>query len=115
MPSRELADRFLTFAKSTVVFCKSLETDTVTRPLVSQLVRSATSIGANYMEAQNAISRNDFRAKIYICKKESQETIYWLTLLEPLLTKTKISELQTLQQEATEIVKIIQTITNKLA
>ena len=59
-------------------FCRSVKEDNITRPLVNQLVRSGTSIGANYCEANNASSRKDFQNKIFICKKEAQETKYWL-------------------------------------
>ncbi len=48
--------------------------------IISQLLRSATSVGANYHEANAASSKNDFRNKIYICRKEIQETEYWLDL-----------------------------------
>ena len=47
------------------------------------LIRSATSIGANYLEANNASSKKDFTNKIFICKKESEETKYWLKILFP--------------------------------
>ena len=49
--------------------------------LIDQLIRSGTSIGANYTEANGASSRKDFKNKIYICKKEAMETKYWLRLL----------------------------------
>ena len=47
----------------------------------AQFVRSATSIGANYMEANGASSPKDFANKIFICKKEAQETKHWLRML----------------------------------
>lgn len=50
-------------------------------PILSQLIRSVTSIGANYCEANGACSTKDFKNKIYICKKEAKETKYWLNLL----------------------------------
>lgn len=53
----------------------------VTSPIINQLIRSGTSIGANYCEANGASSKADFRNKIYICKKESMETKYWLRML----------------------------------
>jgi len=48
---------------------------------VSQIVRSGTSIGANYVEADGAVSKKDFRHKIGICKKEAKETKYWLRMI----------------------------------
>ena len=77
----DLEERTGKFGENVIRFCKNLLTDTVTKPIVSQLVRSATSIGANYMEANGASSKKDFRNKIFICKKESQETLHWLRML----------------------------------
>jgi four helix bundle protein len=53
----------------------------INTPLINQLVRAATSVGANYMEADGAESRKDFRHKISICKKESEETEHWLRMI----------------------------------
>jgi len=64
-----------------ILLCKKLKQDTITRPLISQLIRSGTSIGANYMEANGASSKKDFINKIFICKKEAQETKHWLKML----------------------------------
>jgi four helix bundle protein len=114
MIKNELEARLVSFSKRTIAFCKCVRLDTISRPLISQLIRSATSIGANYAEAQNAISRSDFRAKVYICKKESQETIYWLDLLETCVLQQYATELLALQQEAAQLTKIFQTITSKL-
>lgn len=77
----DLARRTSTFGKEIILFCKSLQLDTVSRPLVSQIIRSATSVGANYMESQGASSQKDFINKIYICRKEIQETKRWLEML----------------------------------
>lgn len=64
-----------------IEFCRSLLQDTITKPIISQLIRSATSIGANYMEANGASSKKDFRNKIFIRKKEAQETKHWLRIV----------------------------------
>lgn len=69
------------FGKDIILLCRSIKFDLVTTKIIDQLVRSGTSIGANYMEAINASSKRDFKNKIFICKKESQETKYWLTML----------------------------------
>jgi four helix bundle protein len=76
-----LSDRTVKFSKDVLSFCKNEKPTLVTRPLIDQLIRSATSIGANYAEANNAASKTDFKNKIFIAKKESAETKYWLTLL----------------------------------
>ncbi|NLC31601.1 MAG: four helix bundle protein [Candidatus Moranbacteria bacterium] len=57
--------------------------------MLSQLIRSATGIGANYCEANNASSKKDFRNKIFICKKEAQETKYWLRMMAGCLNDRK--------------------------
>ena len=70
----DLEERTAKFGEDIIDFCKSVNQDAIVKPLISQLVRSATSIGANYMEANGASSKQDFKNKIFICKKASQET-----------------------------------------
>ncbi len=67
----DLEERTAKFGESIILFYKSLKIDTILNPLVNQLIRSATSIGANYMEANGASSKKDFQNKIFICKKRS--------------------------------------------
>ncbi len=71
-----LQERTLKFSNEIIKLCKLVKTDIVSKRIVDQLVRSGTSIGANYMEAVNGSSRKDFKNKIFICKKESRETKY---------------------------------------
>ncbi len=76
-----LREKTVVFSRDVIGFCKVEQSTIITRPLIEQLLRSATSIGANYAEADNAASRSDFRNKIFIAKKEAAETKYWLGLL----------------------------------
>jgi len=76
-----LAERTAKFGENIIEFAASLPTTPVNKPLISQVVRSATSIGANYMEADGAESKKDFRHKIGICKKEAKETMHWLRMV----------------------------------
>lgn len=76
-----LEKRTLKFSEDIIILVKMIKRDTINIPLINQLIRSATSIGANYCEATGASSRKDFKNKIYICKKEAKETKYWLNLL----------------------------------
>ena len=76
-----LEERTSNFGGEVILFCRKLSQDTITKPLISQLVRSATSVGANYMEANAASSKKDFKNKIHICKKESQESKHWLHMI----------------------------------
>ena len=108
-----LEERTAIFGESVIQFCKTLNLDTISRPIVSQIIRSATSIGANYMEANGASSRKDFTNKIFICKKEAQETKHWLRMLKTYFSEKK-NEILLLWQEAQELTMIFQKITNSL-
>ncbi len=77
----KLTDRTFLFSKQIVLFAQKFDKGLVNRPIILQLVRSATSIGANFMEADCAESDKDFVHKISICRKEAKETAYWLKLL----------------------------------
>jgi len=77
----DLEERTAKFGEDILDFCKTVNITVITKPLVNQLVRSGTSIGANYMEANGADSKKDFKAKISICKKESKETMHWLRMI----------------------------------
>ena len=90
-----------------------MKLDVISGPLINQLVRSGTSIGANYMEANAASSRKDFANKIFICKKEAQETKHWLRMLAKCLPDRK-EELRKLWSEVQELTLIFQKITSTL-
>lgn len=77
----DLEERTAVFGEAVVRYAKSIPVNEVTKPLISQLVRSATSIGANYCEANDAESKKDFRHKIGLCRKESKETKHWLRMI----------------------------------
>lgn len=109
----DLEERTAKYGEAIIDFCRSVPQDVVTKPLVSQLIRSGTSIGANYMEANGASSRKDFKNKIFICKKEAQETKHWLRMLAKALSDKK-NAIRPLWQEAQELTLIFQKITNTL-
>ena len=94
-------------------FVKSMQKSLVMNPLVNQIVRSATSIGANYMEANQASSRKDFRNKIYICKKEANETKHWLRMISR-ANPEKADECRKLWGEAQELTLIFSKIVTSL-
>jgi len=81
------------------------------RSVVDQLTRSSASIGANYAEACNAVSKLDFRNKVYIAKKEAAETRYWIDLCMEL---THADSWNGLRQESQELLFILQAIINTL-
>jgi four helix bundle protein len=78
----DLEDRTLRFGKSAVRFCKELCKTVIDTEIGKQLVRSATSVGANYIEANEALGKKDFLMRIRICRNEAKETTYWLRVAE---------------------------------
>lgn len=90
------------FGEQVIDFCYAVETDAVRDPLIRQLVHSATSIGANYCEADEAESKKDFRHKIALCRKEARETRYWLRMLAKACPSEK-SLARSLWKEAKEL------------
>ena len=113
---RDLEERTARFGENIIDFCSTLEQNTISRPIIGQVIKSGTSIGANYMEANGGSSRKDFQNKIYICKKETQETKHWLRMLLkcfPLREK----DIKNLWSEAEELTlifgKIISSLRNR--
>lgn len=77
----DLEEKLEVFGEEIIDLAKKTPKNIVTVPILGQLIRSGTSMGANYMEANGASSKQDFRNKIFICKKESKETMHWLRML----------------------------------
>ena len=77
----DLEERTLEFGKRIVRMCKVLPKETVNYELIKQCLRSGTSIGANYIEANDALSKKDFVFRLRIARKEAKETVYWLNLI----------------------------------
>jgi four helix bundle protein len=108
----DLADRTTNFGKSVVSFCLKVPKNAITTPLLTQLVRSGTSVGANYAEADDAVSKKEFRNKIGTCKKEARETKYWLEMIVTADPNSK-AEARKLWQEAKELHLIFAAIWRK--
>ena len=89
-------------AASAISLARAVKEDAVTRPLISQLVRSATSVRANYSEASEAESRSDFSHKISICAKEARETGHWVRMIVSAAPEHK-TEARRLWLEAREL------------
>ncbi len=109
----DLEERTSKFGGDVILFCRKMPQDIVTKPLVSQLVRSATSVGANYMEANGASSKKDFKNKIHICKKEAQESKYWLHMISIACPKCK-EDARLLWKETQELTLIFGKIISTL-
>lgn len=108
----DLEERTAKFAEDIIELCKKAPKNTVTIPIIDQLIRAGTSIGANYAEANGASSKRDFKNKIYICKKESKETKYWLRMLARAAEEVK-AECKSLWAEAQEFTLIFSKIASK--
>lgn len=84
----DLEERTQKFGEDIIEFAKKIPKNTITIPLISQLVKAGTSVGANYIEANGADSKKDFTHKIGISKREAKETKHWLRMIvkaEPFL------------------------------
>jgi len=109
----DLEERTAKFGGNVLLFCKEVNLTAYNESLIKQLIRSSTSIGANYMEANGSDSRKDFKNKISICKKEAKETTHWLRMLSILLPNNK-EKLRLLWKEAQELVLIFSSIAKKI-
>lgn len=107
----DLEERTQVFGTQVIRFCKNLERNEITRSLISQVIRSAISIGANYMEADGAESKKDFKHKIALCKKESKETKHWLKMIKEAVP-SQVLECDKLWREAQELTLIFSKIFN---
>ncbi|MBU1349601.1 four helix bundle protein [Patescibacteria group bacterium] len=109
----DLEDRTKKFSQDIIEQLNKINQNVINRNLVSQLIRSATSVGANYCEANGAIFGKDFKNKIFICRKEIQETKYWIELLAKSNSEYK-KDLRILWKEAHELTLIFNKISSTL-
>ena len=105
----DLDERTLNFSKRIINLAKSLPKNQINFNLVSQIIRSGTSVGANYREANETSTRKDFLYRARICRKEAKETLYWLNLINE-SNPTFIKRTKLLSQETTELIKIFAAI-----
>ena len=108
----DLAERTTKFSQDILDFLRKIPESSITRPLINQLARSGTSIGANYCEADEASSKKDFINKVCISKKETKETKYWLQLIAHAQPNFK-DEARILWKEAQELNLILAAIIRK--
>lgn len=108
----DLEERTLQFAKSALVFCKGLPKTLICEEIGKQLIRAAASVGANYIEANEALGKKDFVMRIKICRKESKECGYWLKLME-VSDLDLAKERGILLEESIELMKIFGSILAK--
>jgi len=107
--SFDLQERTARFGEAVIAFVRSMHRDEVTKPLINQCVRSGTSVGANYVEADEADSRKEFLYRIGLARREARETMHWLRMIvkaEP-ASRTAAREVW---READELVRIFSKI-----
>ncbi len=108
----DLEERTAKFGEDIIEFTKKIPKNTITVLLIEQLIRSGTSVGANYCEADCAESRKDFEHKLGICKKEAKESKHWLRMIAKATEELK-DEARELWQEANELQLIFISIVKK--
>ena len=104
----KLEDRTATYAIRVFKFLRELPYDVAVKVIAYQLGKSASSIGANYHEANRAESRDDFAHKISIALKEANESLYWFKVVEGLFGKAAATDV--LKNETIELRNILQSI-----
>jgi len=107
--SRNLEEWTFQFAKAASFSVRKLERTIANVEYIRQVIRSSASIGANYIEANEALSKKDFLMRIRICRKEAKETCYWLRLFSE-TNETNRADLDALAQESVELKKILSAI-----
>lgn len=112
-PKYDLEERTASFGEKIIGFSQKIPQGPVNNPLINQLVRAGTSIGANYSEADDAETSRDFIHKLGICKKEARETKHWLRMMTKIAPNLK-EEIIILWQEAKELNLIFNSIINKI-
>lgn len=107
----DLEERCLKFASDVNTYVRNLPKDIPNTENGRQLVRSAGSVGANYIEANESLSKKDFLMRAKISKKEAKETRFWITLTQP-ITKDADEKMR-LCDECTQLMKILGAIIEK--
>jgi four helix bundle protein len=108
-----LEDRTLEYAFKTRTFIKKLPKSIANFEDIKQLVRSSGSVGANYIEANESLSKKDFIMRVRISKKEAKESRFWFRLIDTNNESTLEKERQNLIQETEELMKIFGSIIEK--
>jgi len=110
----DLEDRTFNFAKDIALFVRRLPQNISNLEYGRQVVDSSGSVGANYIEANEALSKKDFTMRIKICRKEAKESAYWLRLIVETNNEEYRQEGEKLLDEAIELKKIFSSILVKL-
>jgi len=109
----DLEERTYQFARNVRVLVKKLKMNYANQEDGKQLIRSSGSVGANYIEANESLSKKDFLMRIKICRKEAKESRYWLNLLDLQYNSDLEDKRGELRDEATELTSIFGSIIRK--
>ena len=108
----DLEERTFRFGKECVLIVKSLSKNIITMEFGKQLIRAGCSVGANYIEANEALGVKDFKMHIRICRKEAKESAYWLRMLNETKMSENIDQINILIKESIELRNIFSSIIN---
>ncbi len=108
----DLEDRTFKFAKAVIKYVNGLPKTLANVEISKQVIRSGGSTGANYIEANESLSKKDFIYRIKLCRKEAKESTFWIKLLKD---KDNAKERKALIQESIELTKIFGSILSKSA
>ena len=106
----DLEDRTLEFARKVRIFIKKLPRTIANIEDAKQIIRASGSVGSNYIEANDSLSKKDFIMRIKICRKEAKESRFWLNLLDVNSEKEHEKERKELVRESTELMNIFGSI-----
>ena len=106
----DLEERTFNFALNCRKAVKAIDLDITTNSDCRQLIRSSGSVGANYIEANEALSRKDFIYRIKVCRKEVKESDYWLRLIQSSSESNYQNDIERLREEAIQLIKIFSAI-----
>jgi len=109
----DLEERTFLFAKEVRLFIKTLNYSIANNEDSKQVVRSSGSVGANYIEANESLSKKDFLHRVKISRKEAKETTYWLKLINETNEIENKHQIEELIMESIEIKKILSSIIDK--
>lgn len=112
-PIYDLEERTFQFTKNVALFCKKLPKTISTAEYNKQVIKASGSVGANYIEANEALSKKDFVYRIKVCRKESKESAYWLRIIKETNSMKYEDEATVLFDEAIELKKIFSSIIEK--
>jgi len=109
----DLKDRTLNYAVRVRSFVRTIKRDRINQDDLAQLVRASGSVGANFIEAIESLSKKDFLYRLRICLKEGKESRFWLKVIQNSNTISNPDEMNALLQESKELIRILSSIIQK--